>query len=48
MANLFAWVPESVTNTVKIAERCNLEISQPGPMLLEYEIPEGFSSPMST
>ena len=45
MANLFAWVPESVTNTVKIAERCNLEISQPGPMLPEYEIPEGFSSP---
>ena len=45
MAELFSWVPEAVANTVKIAQRCNIEISQPGPMLPDYEIPEGFDSP---
>lgn len=45
MEELFGWVPEAIENTVKIAERCNLTISQPGPLLPEYKIPEGFNSP---
>lgn len=45
MAALFDWVPEAIDNTVRIAERCNLEISLPGPLLPEYRIPEGFENP---
>jgi len=45
MAELFAWAPEAVSNTVRIAERCNLTISQPGPMLPDYAIPAPYDSP---
>ncbi len=45
MAKLFDWVPEAVENTVKIAERCNVTISQPGPLLPAYEIPPEFENP---
>ncbi len=45
MAELFKFAPESISNTVKIAERCNLEIDFPGPLLPEFKIPEEFSSP---
>lgn len=45
MAALFDWVPEAIENTVVIAERCDLTISQPGPMLPAYEIPPEFDNP---
>jgi DNA polymerase-3 subunit alpha len=45
MEQLFSFAPEAVENTVKIAQRCNLEIEFPGPLLPEFKIPEGFDSP---
>jgi DNA polymerase III subunit alpha len=44
MEQLFGEIPESLTNTLRIAEQCNLEIDLPGPILPEYEIPAEFSS----
>lgn len=43
MKRLFSWCPEALTNTEKIAERCNLEIVFPGPVLPKCPIPEGFA-----
>jgi DNA polymerase-3 subunit alpha len=43
MAALFPDVPEAVSNTVKIAERCNFTIPRPGPLLPDFEIPAGFA-----
>lgn len=45
MAELFSWIPEAISNSVTIAQRCNLTISQPGPMLPDYDIPSEFNSP---
>lgn len=45
MAELFSWIPEAISNSVSIAQRCNLTISQPGPMLPDYDIPSEFSNP---
>ncbi|MFA5467714.1 MAG: DNA polymerase III subunit alpha [Sphaerochaetaceae bacterium] len=45
MAELFAWVPQAIENTVKIAERCNVRIPKPGPQLPDYEIPPEFDTP---
>lgn len=42
MAKLFAWCPEAVENTEKIAERCKLEIKFPGPIFPDYTIPPEF------
>ncbi len=47
MASLFSWCPEAVENTGKIAERCNLEIHFPGPLLPDFEVPQGFDGPAS-
>ncbi len=47
MAEIFKDVPEAISNTVKIAEQCNLEIPLPGPLLPDYEIPAEFDSPDS-
>lgn len=44
MARLFPDYPEAIANTVRIAERCNLEIVRPGPLLPEYAIPPEFES----
>jgi len=44
MAALFPQYPEMMLNTVRIAERCNLEIPQPGPLLPIYRIPEAFAA----
>ena len=41
MLRLFDGVPEAVRNTREVAERCQLRIPQPGPLLPEYEVPEG-------
>ena len=45
MYEIFSYVPEALTNTVKIAESCNLEIKLPGPLLPDYSIPENFNNP---
>jgi len=45
MFEIFKKTPEALTNTVKIAESCNLKIDLPGPLLPEYEIPEEFDNP---
>ena len=41
MLRLFDGVPEALRNTREVAERCQLEIPQPGPQLPEYEVPAG-------
>jgi DNA polymerase III subunit alpha len=43
MSNLWGHIPESLQNTLRIAERCNLEIetSQPLP---PFEVPTGYTS----
>lgn len=45
MAALFAEVPQALANTLKINEMARLEIEFPGPLLPDYQVPEGFSSP---
>ncbi|MDD3056955.1 MAG: DNA polymerase III subunit alpha [Sphaerochaeta sp.] len=45
MHDLFSWCPEALENTVRIAQRCNLEIHFPGPLLPDFEVPEGFADP---
>jgi DNA polymerase-3 subunit alpha len=45
MERMFGEIPGALSNTVKIAEMTELEIDLPGPMLPDYQIPEGFSSP---
>ena len=47
MRTLFSDFPDAIDNTVKLAERCDLTIPQPGPQLPHYEIPEQFSDPES-
>ncbi len=42
MREKFSWIPEACDNTVKLAERIDINIEFPGPLLPEYEIPEGF------
>lgn len=42
MEKLFPNFPESITNTVRIAEKCNVEIEDIDPILPVYEIPPNF------
>ncbi|MDR0655355.1 MAG: DNA polymerase III subunit alpha [Treponema sp.] len=44
MASLFPDYPEAISNTIRIAERCNADIPKPGPMFPEFEIPRGFEN----
>lgn len=44
MARLFPEHPEAISNTLKVAEQCNLEIELPGPILPDYEIPPQFGT----
>ncbi len=41
MAALFAEIPEAVTNTLRIAERCNLDLDRTGFHLPQIEVPPG-------
>jgi DNA polymerase-3 subunit alpha len=41
MAGLFAEVPEALSNTLLIAERCNVDLSFKGYHLPEFSVPEG-------
>lgn len=42
--SLFPDVPEAMENTVKIAERCNVELDFDSLHLPEYKIPEGYTN----
>jgi DNA polymerase-3 subunit alpha len=43
MAELFAAVPEAISNTVEIAERCNVELEFGKVFLPHFDVPEGES-----
>ena len=45
MRELLGDVPDALENTVRLAEKCNLTIPQPGPILPDYVIPEEFENP---
>lgn len=42
MSELFSYIPEAIENTLKIAERCNLEIDFSELHLPEYDVPDGY------
>ena len=44
MARLFSEVPEAISNTVMIAERCNVDLDFKGYHLPEFSVPEGSSA----
>ena len=44
MSRLFAEVPEALSNTLLIAERCNVDLSFKGYHLPEFPVPEGFTA----
>ena len=44
MAQLFAEVPEAISNTLLIAERCNLDLGFKGYHLPHFEVPEGYTA----
>ncbi|MTI96094.1 MAG: DNA polymerase III subunit alpha [Firmicutes bacterium] len=41
MSKLFAWCPEAVENTLKIAERCHVELDFETMHMPDYPVPEG-------
>ena len=43
MHRIFSEVPESLTNTLKIAEMVNLELDLGNPILPDFEVPDGYS-----
>lgn len=45
MAEIFSDMPEALSNTSVLAEKCDLKIPQPGPILPDYVIPEEFENP---
>ena len=44
MAEIFSYVPEALENTLKIAERCNLELTFHEYKLPKYDVPEGYTA----
>ncbi len=45
MYQKFSHIPEALSNTVSLAEKCNIEINYPGPLLPIYEIPAPYDGP---
>jgi DNA polymerase-3 subunit alpha len=43
MSALFSEVPESITNTLEIAERCNVNLDPNGYHLPKFDVPEGYT-----
>jgi DNA polymerase-3 subunit alpha len=43
MWDLFKDVPEAISNTIRIAEMCDVDLSFRGYQLPEFDVPEGFS-----
>ncbi|UCD56926.1 MAG: DNA polymerase III subunit alpha [Candidatus Hydrogenedentota bacterium] len=44
MAALFEQVPESIRNTLLIAERCNYQPRETTPLLPHFEVPQGYTA----
>jgi DNA polymerase III subunit alpha len=44
MGSLFAEVPEALSNTLLIAERCNVDLDRKGYHLPEFPVPEGYTA----
>ena len=44
MSRLFAEVPDALSNTLLIAERCNVDLSFKGYHLPDFPVPEGFTA----
>ncbi|MEO5618566.1 MAG: DNA polymerase III subunit alpha [Candidatus Eisenbacteria bacterium] len=44
MTGLFTDCPDAVTNTLAVAERCNLQMNFGKPLLPEFPLPEGWAS----
>lgn len=44
MSRLFAEVPESLSNTLLIAERCNIDLDRKGYHLPEFTVPDGHTT----
>ena len=44
MADLFSDIPEALTNTEEIAERCNVDLDPKGYHLPLFEVPEGYTA----
>jgi DNA polymerase III subunit alpha len=44
MERIFAEVPEALSNTMLIADRCNIDLSFKGYHLPEFEVPDGYSA----
>ncbi len=44
MRQIFAYVPEALDNTQKIAERCNVEIEFGVSKLPKYDVPDGYTA----
>jgi DNA polymerase-3 subunit alpha len=44
MATLFAEVPEALSNTLLIAERCNVDLSSSGYHLPKFDVPGGYTT----
>jgi DNA polymerase III subunit alpha len=44
MSRLFAEVPEALSNTLLIAERCNVDLSFKGYHLPDFPVPEGYTA----
>ena len=45
MARLFADAPDAISNTIRIAEMCNVDLGFKGYQLPDFEVPEGFTQP---
>ncbi|NOQ22734.1 MAG: DNA polymerase III subunit alpha [Candidatus Aegiribacteria sp.] len=41
MQKLFGWIPEAVTNTVRLAEKCDFVLTRGDVLLPEFPLPEG-------
>jgi len=43
MTHLFSDIPEAISNTLLVAERCNVDLDFKGYHLPEFQVPEGYS-----
>ncbi|GAB4493040.1 MAG: hypothetical protein Fur0016_21060 [Anaerolineales bacterium] len=43
MSRLFAEIPSALSNTLEIAERCNVDLSFKGYHIPEFDVPEGYT-----
>lgn len=44
MSELFKEIPQALSNTIEIAERCNVDLSRKGYHIPEFPIPDGYTS----